>query len=318
VAARTPDDPCLVGARRIVADLAGIGAQSTVLLVYDASSDPEALAAVRAAIDLIGARRTETHADRFLSGSDQSDREHMPEVTVSLAAPLLTHTDQLRTLLSQGSRYINLRGIDTESLQEAGSVDFHELDAITHSFAEALERSRRVVVSDGAGSHIEFTPSRHALPLSGLARTPGSIGGYPSGEAAVVPVASTVQGIICKPVYVEGFSERDADLTIRISSGQVVDLAGDRAAGYLEASLGSAAPGRTVSEFGLGTNGWTSMRSPRTAKKRLGTAHFGIGDNQTFGGSVVADHHIDVIVEAPTVTADGRELVSNGTAHRSF
>jgi leucyl aminopeptidase (aminopeptidase T) len=312
-----PDATSLAGAMRIVSDLSAVEARSTVLLVHDMNSDAAALAALRSAIDHVGARRTDTTAERFLSASQVGVPEEVPEVTISLATPLLTHTDRIRAFLARASRYVNLRGIDTEALREVAVVDFDELDVRTREVTALLGASRRITVCDLSGTEVQFSPLR-ALALSGVARSPGSIGGYPGGEAAVVPLPGSVQGVVRSPVYVEGFTERDPGVEFHIVSDQVMKIVGHGGAAYLENAIGSSSgPARTVSEFGAGTNNWVNLRSPRTAKKRLGTAHFGIGDNQTFGGSVVADHHIDVIMERPTVVVDGRELIGNGMVRRS-
>jgi leucyl aminopeptidase (aminopeptidase T) len=303
--ARSPDDVD-AGAMHLITELTGLRPDEVVVLVADGSSDPRAAVAVTAAVEAAGAGVSQVDPRGFLDNDSAS-----PDLVISLAAPLLTHSDQMRRLLTAGARYLNLRGVTCESLAEVVSVDFPAIQTVTEDLARRLARSKSVTVADRQGTRVRFRPGP-SLRLDGLARTPGAIGGYPAGEVALVPEADSLSGQIVQPLFVEGFAERAPKLTLRIDGGQVTDVSGGPAAALLAEFFDSGDCCRLVGEFGVGTNPSLRIRTAREAKKALGTAHFGLGDNRSFGGSNAAPGHIDVILAEPAVFADESVLLSDG------
>ena len=74
-------------------------------------------------------------------------------------------------------------------------------------------------------------------------------------------------------------------------------------------------PGATnLAELGIGLNPLARIGPAITeTKKRLGTAHFALGDNAGgYGGVVECPLHLDGMVLAATVTVDGIDLVRDG------
>jgi leucyl aminopeptidase (aminopeptidase T) len=50
-------------------------------------------------------------------------------------------------------------------------------------------------------------------------------------------------------------------------------------------------------------------------KKKLGTVHFAVGDNESLGGTTQCDIHLDGVVLNPTVTLDGETVITEGDVH---
>ena len=298
-------------AEAIVHEVAAVRRDEHVLVVIDSGSDKRVEAILLAALHGAAESTEVMPASAFLAReSDMSTRE---TVLFSLATPLLTHTDQMRTRLAAGARYVNLRGIDIDLLAQAGQTDFAALEIVTDRAAAVLSRTHSVLVSDAAGTELTMRGSGQALALSGLARVPGSIGGFPSGEAALVPVEGSASGIVAVPGFVEGFAGDTAATQLHFVDGRLAKSGRGDALAFLLSTLGPLSSGRAVSEFGMGTNPALRPATARTAKKSLGTAHIGLGDNQSFGGSVMAAAHIDVILFAPTVALDGYVVIDRGS-----
>lgn len=275
------------------------------MLVADGSSDTRAVAAVMAAVGAREAAISQLDPAGFLAGNSVP-----PDLVISLAAPLLTHSDRMRELLRAGSRYLNLRGVTSGSLAEVAAADFSAIQTVTEKLASILARGGWVTVDDRHGTSVRFRPGP-PLRLDGLARAPGSIGGYPAGEVALVPEAGSLSGQIVTPLFVEGFTGRAPELTLRVEGGRVIEVSGGPAAEFLTGFFDSADSSRLVGEFGVGTNPSLSIRTAREAKKALGTAHFGLGDNQSFGGSNAAPGHLDVILAEPQVVVGEAVLLSD-------
>lgn len=295
------------GAGRIVAELVGLQRGERVIVVADDTSDQAALGIVVGAIRNMSAEVRPVAASEFMDGLDGD-----ADVVVSLAHPLLTHANEMRRRLRGGARYANLRGLDTELLEQAAVTDFDAVHRLTRALAERMASIADVQVHDDAGTEFRMRLAGRALALSGVAKNGGEVGGFPGGEVALVPVPGSVQGVVRSPRFIEGFSGDGAGAVIHIRDS-IVQLDHESApTSYLDSALSPSDAARSIGEFGLGTNGVLAASSPRTAKKRLGMVHIGIGDNRTFGGEIAADAHIDVILATPSVTVDGHALIQHG------
>lgn len=311
-------DALLAAARRIVDRLVGVRSGERVSLVTDPGQPVAVLDALSRALD-------EREADRLtllLTPADLAAPE-LPrglvaalggsQVIVSTCGRLLTHTDAVRAALARGGRYCNLRDLSADTLLEgAGRADPDEMRALTADAARLLSSCRRIEVTDRSGSSIAFeTDGVAALALDGSARDPGSIGGVPAGEASIVPKAGTATGTIRHPFLIEGLGATQPDLEIVLDGGRMVTVTG-RGSEELARIVAKHVLAPIAGEFALGTNRASRLLVGREAKKRLGTAHLGFGDNLTFGGSTHCPIHLDVVFDAPTVLIDGRQVISEG------
>jgi leucyl aminopeptidase (aminopeptidase T) len=68
-----------------------------------------------------------------------------------------------------------------------------------------------------------------------------------------------------------------------------------------------------ASQFALGTNpACRVVPNTREVSKRLGTAHFAIGDNISLGGTSKSSLHLDFVFLRPSVYLDGRCILQDG------
>ncbi|UCH12715.1 MAG: hypothetical protein JSW18_01855, partial [Candidatus Omnitrophota bacterium] len=66
---------------------------------------------------------------------------------------------------------------------------------------------------------------------------------------------------------------------------------------------------RRIGEFGLGLNPRAKILGATIIdEKVLGTAHFAVGSNYWFGGTIYAIIHLDQIFRKPSVYIDGQLL----------
>jgi leucyl aminopeptidase (aminopeptidase T) len=268
------------------------------------------VAALRGAVEDAARSATFIQAEAFVGQVGVPSDE---PVIISLASPLLTHTDTLRDRLGRGARYLNLRALTPDLLWQAARTDFAAVEEQTSALASKLARAHSLVVTDLAGTWLSIEVGGRPLALDGFARAPGAIGGFPSGEVAIVPKAGSAKGNINDPQFIEGFVGDASHTQLHVFRGRLSQRGEGAGHEYLLARAGIRSAGRTVGEFGLGTNPAMTAQSARSAKKLAGTAHFGVGDNRTFGGHNAADAHIDVILCYPTVEMDGEVLIDRGT-----
>jgi leucyl aminopeptidase (aminopeptidase T) len=67
-----------------------------------------------------------------------------------------------------------------------------------------------------------------------------------------------------------------------------------------------------VAELGIGTVADQLPVGANIDKRLIGTAHFGLGDNYTLGGSVRSNMHLDALMYGVTVELDGEPVVKAG------
>ena len=77
--------------------------------------------------------------------------------------------------------------------------------------------------------------------------------------------------------------------------------------------LGDTPAARNVAELGIGTNDKARLTGVILEdEKALGTVHVAFGSNATFGGTVEAGVHLDVVMLAPTLYLDDELVMKNG------
>ncbi|TGU57377.1 aminopeptidase, partial [Mesorhizobium sp. M00.F.Ca.ET.186.01.1.1] len=71
--------------------------------------------------------------------------------------------------------------------------------------------------------------------------------------------------------------------------------------------------GRLLGEFGIGTNDKARITGVVLEDEKVyGTIHVAFGSNNTFGGTIVAGVHIDLVVKDPDVYLDDTCIMKSG------
>jgi len=147
---------------------------------------------------------------------------------------------------------------------------------------------------------------------TGRCLEPGAWGNLPSGEAYLAPVEGSAEGELVVNASVAGVGRLQQPLRLRIRRGQLVEADGESGTKLL-AILGDADAARNVAEFGIGTNEKARITGVVLEdEKAMGTIHIAFGDNSTFGGTVRAGVHIDVVVQGPDVYLDDHQILDAG------
>ena len=70
--------------------------------------------------------------------------------------------------------------------------------------------------------------------------------------------------------------------------------------------------GRLLAEFGIGTNHSSRVIGNILDEKAYGTIHVAFGSNNTFGGTIEVEVHLDCVTLKPTVLFDQELIISDG------
>lgn len=309
-------------ARRVVVDYLGVAPDERFVLVTDSGTAAEIADAVLSAAFALGADATHVRiAQRARSGEEPppAAAAAMAEADVCLcvAARSLYHTRAKGAAQAAGTRgCFNAPARLDAWTAGAMTADFSAIRRTAERLAARLRGAERVRVTAPSGTDVTVAVGGREPRgwYSGIVRRPGEISAFPGGEVSFPPLEGTASGTIVFEHVMTDLGPLDEPITVRVADGLAVDFAGGASADRLR-RLVAGVPGATnIAELGIGLNGAARLGDDITeAKKRLGTAHFALGDNAGgYGGVVDCPLHLDGMVLDATISIDGEDVVRDG------
>jgi len=148
----------------------------------------------------------------------------------------------------------------------------------------------------------------------GIVRNPGEFTNLPAGEAYLAPVEGTARGRIVVDGSAAGVGIVKQPITLIVEAGYATEITGGAEADKLkEITAEFGKDGRNIAELGIGTNDKAILTGlVLEDEKVMGTVHIAIGDNASMGGKVSVPSHLDLVIKAPTLLLDGREIIKDG------
>ena len=270
---------------------AAFGKKAVTALVKNGLLDP----ILRKKADDQEIEKAQTILNRY--GKDAVD------AVIALSNFSTSHT-RFRDLLTHvcKTRYASMPLFEIAMLEGPMNLDWKHLAKITNAIAKKVNRAERIEIKTPNGSHISFsTKGRKASADTGILTKPGSFGNLPAGEAYLAPVEGTANGRL----ILEWAPTRElkSPVTLVVRNGYVRDVTGDEEyAAELRKKLSERKENSNIAELGIGTN--SMAKRPDNileSEKIMGTIHIALGDNSSFGGTVITPFHQDFIFFRPTV-----------------
>ncbi len=310
-------------ARRVVEQVLAIQPEENVLLVTDTERPPTITQALVSAIAAVAKEPVLlTMKARPMGGV-----EPPPVVAAAmLGADVILmqtsyatfHTNGVRAAIAKGARFCDMWGYDEEMMLRGGiTADYDEIRRTCERLTAIIRGGKKAHLTTPEGTDLTVTvEGRKALALVGTARTPGSACAIPDGEAVVSPLEGSAEGVLVNPFTIEKreIAFPKEPVRVEVHDGRISSVTGGWEAAFFSKVLEEAGPNaRNIAEFAMGTNPASPLGTKlREAKKAWGTAHIGIGDSKSIGGSIDSPLHIDLIFRNPTVTVDDTVLVKDG------
>lgn len=198
----------------------------------------------------------------------------------------------------------------------AMTADFHEIRRTAILLADRLRGAGAIRVTSPAGTDVtvEIGEREPRGWFTGIVRKPGEISAFPGGEVSFPPVEGTTQGTIVFERVMTDIGALSAPIRITVEDGLAVDFAGGPEAAQLRGLIDGVPGATNIGELGIGLNPAARISDEITeTKKRIGTAHFALGDSAGgYGGTVECALHLDGMVMEATVTIDGVDVVHAG------
>jgi len=230
----------------------------------------------------------------------------------------MIHTEAARNAAKNGTRFLDMWGLTEQMMVSGGpTADYAEVGRVTSAVYDAMLGGSEIHIVTAKGT--DFRLSMKDRPLfcfNGLAHEPGSFSAMPEGEVTVCPKEWDAEGVLVDPVVLE---RRDIafpkqPMKVFVEKGRICSIEGGREAKAVTEMLNEhGETSRNIAEFAIGTNRWCPLAvTLRDSKKSYGSFHIGMGDNKSFGGTVLSPFHMDMIFEDPTISVDDRVIVENG------
>lgn len=308
-------------AEKLARDVIQVTKEHTVLIVTDA----EKLTVANAfALTCRGLGAETVIAIMPLTGEHGSE----PPATIAAAmqaadivfAPTthaITHTRARLAAFAAGAKVVILRGVTADMMiTGAMTVDFQKLQQRTQALAHVLAAASDIQVTSDTGTDVTFSVAgRNAFALDGFFHDDYGFATLPPGEVPTCPVEGTTNGTLVFDYSMDGLGKLTQPLTLDVTNGEVVSVSGAvEAVQFLEHTFARDATARNIAEFAIGTNPNARLIGNLAEdKKRAGTVHFALGDNESLGGVIRSSIHLDGLMLNPTVRADQHLLVQHGT-----
>jgi leucyl aminopeptidase (aminopeptidase T) len=237
------------------------------------------------------------------------------EVVIMATCQSVAHAEIFSTEKNH-RRLISLPGIVEGSfIDGAGTMDLKELKAITERVASALEGKRKFVLQSDKGTEASFLSRGKALACYAGAPIPAGFAMFPDGEAVVAMDEKTLEGRIVLDVFQTGVGPLREPIVFEIKTGRVMRISGGIEAQRLRELVQKYGDDNSYyfGEFALGTNPKALfLGSAGEDKKRIGTIHMSLGDDEGIGGALKSKLHLDGVMGRPTLIVDGKTYIEDG------
>jgi aminopeptidase len=225
----------------------------------------------------------------------------------------LSHTEARREASKKGARIISAPGITEDILNRCVDINYDELIERHKWLRPIIAGSKQIKVTSSLGTEITFSvQNTHGYSEHLLKHDKGSFGNLPSGEVdsgvinangkIVIDGSMAGVGLLKEPIELEvvnNVAKVVSDNEDSTKLKEVLDKVGRDA--YL------------IAEFGIGTNQNAKLSGiVLEDEKVLGTVHFALGNDLSYGGENDVPLHLDGIVKEPTIIVDKKTIMKEG------
>lgn len=243
---------------------------------------------------------------------------------VSVVDKSITHTNATKKAIENGSRGIVLTQFSEDMMIKGGmTADFNLLKPVCKKVAKALEDSELIQLSTPAGTSLSFSAKgRRGNSLYCIVEK-GQFSTAPTVEANVSPIEGTAQGKIVVDASVPyiGIGLLNESIVCEVKDGFITSISGGREAEILRKDLISKNDKNVfnIAELGIGLNPKCSFVGLMLEDEGVyGSCHIGIGTSVNLGGVLKAACHYDLILNKPTIIADGYTIMKDGVLTQDF
>ena len=314
------------GARILVEDSIGLKAGENVLVITDTNKVDIAEVIALVAYE---------HGAEVTTMIMSPRTRHAQEPPASVAAAMLsadaiimpttfslTHTAARNAASANGARILTLPGLLHENFTSGVmDVDLMALKPRIDKVVELMAKASRVHLTSALGTDLRLGINHSMYVEDGLCRESGELDAFPGMETSVGITEYTAEGLfIVDGVAVPGdlngtHRQIQEPMRLTFEKGAIVNIEGGGDATALTELLAHYQDPNVYQavELGLGMN--PSARAGRgliEGEAEYGTLHVAVGEGRSFGSSIRAAAHIDLVIRQPTVSLDDEVMMRDG------
>ncbi len=202
-----------------------------------------------------------------------------------------------------------------EAFWRSIDIDYDALRERAEKVCGVLEGAGEVRITSAKGTDLRLRIEGRPLDRDvGLAVGEMPFTNLPAGEVCLSPLEDGADGVVVFDVaFWDG--EWVEDLEAVFEAGVARGVRARRGLDLFNDTMASASGGgNVIGELGIGLNPNVERACGNMLldEKIQGTIHIAVGDNRLLGGTNESSLHWDLLVEAPTVTVDGKPLLVAG------
>ena len=301
-----------------------------ILIVTDTAIDPIVWQAFAAAAGTMNIEYTialmsprATHALNPTSAICTAAKDPDTDLVVYLTSTALAHSPLNAELLEIGKRHLLMEELTPAMLRPDGpaGADYPKMNVLGKKVEKIFSEGKSIRVTCPNGTDltasIEGRPGRAITGTVFKMRDNGGGGcAFPDGETHICPVEGTGEGRVVFDLTAHSVGALKEHIILTIEKGFVTKIEGGAQAEIwrnILATHGDAGSFNAPAEIALGLNpNVKPIGSMRTDKKMYGTAHIGMGDTITLGGTCHAKLRLEGVISKPEISVDGIKVSSQG------
>jgi len=242
------------------------------------------------------------------------------DVLFMIVTRSIGHSRAAIEAVRRGARSISMTKFEEEQFYRGGLLaDFAAQKPQCDAVAARLGSAKVARLTSRAGTDITFNlEGRKGNSHSGIVREPGEVTALVHIEANISPNEGTAEGRVIVdgsiPNFDMGVIRQPIELIVE--KGNVVSISGGPQADTLRRILArNEGEGiYNIAQLAVGLNPECIAFKGQFSNDHgvYGSCHIGIGTSETIGGAIRADLHFDVMLQSPTLTLDGVDIVRDG------
>lgn len=235
------------------------------------------------------------------------------DVEIFITEKSLTHTSARRGATAAGARIATMPSITREIADRCLDIDYDMLRERSIRVSGLLEKSGtvRVVTKRGTDISMDITKGRLFGKEGGVFDKPGDYGNLPEGEVAFAP--GRAEGVFIVDASMAGLGMLDEPLTFTVEDNIVRSISGRRSEELIKRLDSVGIKAYVLAELGIGLNPKaTIIGNILEDEKVIGTVHFALGNNCSFGGVNDVPLHLDGVLKDPDIFLDGTMIMQEG------
>ncbi|MEE8574684.1 MAG: aminopeptidase [Thermodesulfobacteriota bacterium] len=233
----------------------------------------------------------------------ESYKEEAVDCIIALSSNSTSHTNFRKWLTGiAGTRYASMPLFETDMIVGVMTADWEAVAERTLRLKEMMSGGDSVHITARNGTDIRFSIKGQEVSAdTGILTEKGSFSNLPAGEAFLAPVEGTAKGKLV--LNWAPTRELSSPITLQVSKGMVTEIIGNEDhVAVLERAIEKHPLAANIAELGVGTNEKADRpNNILETEKILGTIHIALGDNSSFGGTVIVPFHQDYVFYKSTL-----------------